>query len=557
MVMAMVSSHISNLMVQNLLKWIPLEDMAEYRKKHKQVNIRAVKHWCRQILRGLLYLHSHDPPVIHRDLKCDNIFVNGNTGEVKIGDLGLAAFLRKSHVAHCVGTPEFMAPEVYKEEYNELVDIYSFGMCILEMVTFEYPYTECTHPVQIYKRVISGKKPEALYKVKDPEVQQFVAKCLATVSSRLSARELLEDSFLQIDDRESDLTPIKSQRDFNAMSRLLRQPSTEPCDGYLVNTNQCSDAFNLGTQNGMSGHLTDIEPTEIELFDYNDDEHSQNVNISIKGKKRENDSIFLRLRIADEGFYRDKKRVRNIYFPFDIQMDTALSVATEMVTELEITDQDVSEIADMIDGEIASLEPKWKPRTGIKEAPHSVNSNSCQKCASKFNHASNIPVKFMPNGLGDDNLEVFYCSCSTKHGRFEEVTYQVNENEANHVNLDALHFKEIWDQDEGYGSILVSSGQNHCHSECKQPDQETLEEENMVMTASHCRNCTVQLNISNSFSEGRLFYHNTLEDEDEQTPQKSRRFKSKHRMNERAKRSAAGKYRKLLKLVLFHIRRKH
>lgn len=74
-----------------------------YRLKHKRVNIRAVKHWCRQILRGLHYLHSHEPPVIHRDLKCDNIFVNGNQGEVKIGDLGLAAILRKSHADHCVG----------------------------------------------------------------------------------------------------------------------------------------------------------------------------------------------------------------------------------------------------------------------------------------------------------------------------------------------------------------------------------------------------------------------------------------------------------------------
>lgn len=65
--------------------------------------MRAVKNWCRQILKGLLYLHSHNPPVIHRDLKCDNIFVNGNQGEVKIGDLGLAAVLQKSEEAHCVG----------------------------------------------------------------------------------------------------------------------------------------------------------------------------------------------------------------------------------------------------------------------------------------------------------------------------------------------------------------------------------------------------------------------------------------------------------------------
>lgn len=87
--------------------------MYRYRQKHKRVNIRAVKHWCRQILSGLLYLHSHDPPVIHRDLKCDNIFVNGNQGEVKIGDLGLAAMLQKSHAAHCVGMllPPILEPE--------------------------------------------------------------------------------------------------------------------------------------------------------------------------------------------------------------------------------------------------------------------------------------------------------------------------------------------------------------------------------------------------------------------------------------------------------------
>lgn len=53
------------------------------------------------------------------------------------------------------GTPEFMAPEVYDEEYNELVDVYAFGMCVLEMVTFDYPYSECTHPAQIYKKVTS------------------------------------------------------------------------------------------------------------------------------------------------------------------------------------------------------------------------------------------------------------------------------------------------------------------------------------------------------------------------------------------------------------------
>ena len=46
-----------------------------YRKKHKNVDLKALKNWSKQILRGLHYLHSHNPPIIQRDLKCDNIFV--------------------------------------------------------------------------------------------------------------------------------------------------------------------------------------------------------------------------------------------------------------------------------------------------------------------------------------------------------------------------------------------------------------------------------------------------------------------------------------------------
>lgn len=51
-----------------------------------------------------------------------------------------------------------MAPEMYEEHYDESVDVYAFGMCMLEMATSEYPYTECTGPAQIYKKVISVSK---------------------------------------------------------------------------------------------------------------------------------------------------------------------------------------------------------------------------------------------------------------------------------------------------------------------------------------------------------------------------------------------------------------
>ena len=48
-----------------------------------------------------------------------------------------------------------MAPEMYEEHYDEAVDVYAYGLCMLEMATSEYPYSECTGPAQIYKKVVN------------------------------------------------------------------------------------------------------------------------------------------------------------------------------------------------------------------------------------------------------------------------------------------------------------------------------------------------------------------------------------------------------------------
>lgn len=170
--------------------------LRSYRKKHRHVSNKALKKWSKQVLEGLDYLHTHEPCIIHRDLNCSNIFINGNIGQVKIGDLGLAAIVDKSHAAHSIiGTPEYMAPELYEEDYTEMVDIYSFAMCLLEMVTMEIPYSECDSIVKIYKKVTSGVKPQALNTVKDPELEAFINKCIAQPRARPSASDLLKDTF--------------------------------------------------------------------------------------------------------------------------------------------------------------------------------------------------------------------------------------------------------------------------------------------------------------------------------------------------------------------------
>lgn len=124
--------------------------------------------------------------------------------------------------------------------------------------------------------------------------------------------------------------------------------------------------------------------------------------------------------------------VRNIYFPFDTEIDTALSVATEMVSELDITDQDVTKIAEMIDGEIASLVPEWKPGFGIDES-------------ANIAYSSPHPGKTVHG-------------CGSVHGRFEEITYQVEGSEqcvtdsapVGSSQSDVAHYTDIWAQQEDH-----------------------------------------------------------------------------------------------------------
>lgn len=115
---------------------------------------------------------------------------------MKIGDLGLATLKNRSYAKSVIGTPEFMAPEMYEEHYDEAVDVYAFGMCMLEMATSEYPYNECSGPAQIYKKVTSGIKPASFDKVENIEVTEIIERCIRLKKEeRPNCSELLKFDF--------------------------------------------------------------------------------------------------------------------------------------------------------------------------------------------------------------------------------------------------------------------------------------------------------------------------------------------------------------------------
>lgn len=173
------------------------------------VRLKIIKKWALQILEGLEFLHKNT--IIHRDIKSDNIFIRSDTGNIFIGDFGLAKKSPDDKIHSMIGTPEFMAPEIYEEEYNHKVDIYSFGMCLLELLTGQIPYNECTVVPQIWKKVNDNIKPESLEDIKIESAKKLILECIYFDSiKRPTIEEIKNNIFFTETKNNNDLLIYKS-----------------------------------------------------------------------------------------------------------------------------------------------------------------------------------------------------------------------------------------------------------------------------------------------------------------------------------------------------------
>jgi len=155
---------------------------------------------CREILSGLVYLHDRETPVIHRDIKSDNILLGSNCS-IKITDFGFGAKLgdladKRNSI---VGTTYWMAPEVIKgEKYSTKVDVWSLGILAIEMCEGDPIYAEETTIKALFLITKQGKPPFKNPEKMSESFKNFIDTCtIMDPNNRPFSKDLLKHPFLE------------------------------------------------------------------------------------------------------------------------------------------------------------------------------------------------------------------------------------------------------------------------------------------------------------------------------------------------------------------------
>ncbi|KAK1300552.1 Serine/threonine-protein kinase CTR1 [Acorus calamus] len=132
------------------------------------------------VAKGMNYLHRRNPPIVHRDLKSPNLLVDKKY-TVKVCDFGLSRLKANTFLSSksAAGTPEWMAPEVLRDEQsNEKSDVYSFGVILWELMTVQQPWSNL-NPAQVVAAVgFKGRRLDIPSDV-NPQVAALIESCWA------------------------------------------------------------------------------------------------------------------------------------------------------------------------------------------------------------------------------------------------------------------------------------------------------------------------------------------------------------------------------------------
>ena len=319
-------------------------NLKHYLTQYKNPRLRVLKIWCKEILKGLYYLHNLKPPIIHRDIKCDNILVNKANGEVKIGDLGFSVMLKDTEYAKSFnGTVEFCSPEIYQGKYGVKADIYSFGMTLLEMCTGEVPYKECEGNIlEICNKAVQKQMPKSLDKIRNKDLKDFILNCLKSENERPSAEDLLNTKFLN--DLESE------ENNYSA----LEYP---PIQNFKENVINNKNKLNEDKKNKR--RFSEIDMKEINL-----------INIQLDEDEKNDDEIAKILLIK-----KDKGKILKIKFDFIFHTDTIKGVLNELQQAISLNELEKNEIENKLKNILSNLKKNIQKEKDFEKIKNEIEEN--------------------------------------------------------------------------------------------------------------------------------------------------------------------------------------
>jgi len=161
----------------------------QQKEKGKYFNEKDIWKVFIQLLKGLKSLH--DMGILHRDIKCSNIFLFSD-GVAKLGDLNVCKILSNDILGHTqAGTPAYAAPEVWMEKpYGLKSDIWSLGCVLYEMITLHMPF-RAENMVKLYNKVLIGEYIKIPNKFSD-ELGWIISQMInSDINKRLTCGEIL------------------------------------------------------------------------------------------------------------------------------------------------------------------------------------------------------------------------------------------------------------------------------------------------------------------------------------------------------------------------------
>jgi serine/threonine-protein kinase len=160
------------------------ESLAVRLKRRGRISVDEVRRIMKEAADALSAAHQQG--VIHRDVKPDNILLDGTRGRVMVTDFGIAKALSAeggtlTEAGVAIGTPAFMSPEqaAGDRELDGRSDVYSLGVVAYQMLTGELPFQAPSVPALLMKQIterpapVDRRRPET-----PPDLSQTVMRCL-------------------------------------------------------------------------------------------------------------------------------------------------------------------------------------------------------------------------------------------------------------------------------------------------------------------------------------------------------------------------------------------